>query len=106
MLLLPFCEEGGIQDVSGLDNRLLDRFTSRLLGRRGPRGPLSKHSVHAYARAVNHFLAWARREGEAVEGPAPLPRPPPPGIRRLLPDPSPRPEGPAPSRPGHAISPP
>src|SRR5262245_33223097 len=80
MLLLPFCEEGGIQDVSGLDNRLLDRLTSRLLGRGGPRGPLSKQSVHAYARAVNHFLAWARREGESVEGRAHLPRLPRPVI--------------------------
>src|SRR5262249_56630409 len=99
MLLLPFCEEGGIQDVSGLDNRLLDRFTSRLLGRRGPRGPLSKHSVHAYARAVNHFLAWARREGGSVGGPAPPPPPPPPGIDVLSRDRVPPPEGKARSGP-------
>jgi hypothetical protein len=25
----------------------------------GERGALSRHSVHAYIRAINHFLAWA-----------------------------------------------
>src|SRR5262249_56351014 len=43
----------------------------------GPRGPLSRHSVHAYIRAVNHFLAWAQREGEPVQAKAqrpPLPK--------------------------------
>lgn len=30
-LLLPFCEEQGMQEVSELSNRLLDRFTGRLL---------------------------------------------------------------------------
>jgi len=40
----------------------------------GPRGPLSRHSVHAYIRAVNHFLAWAQREGEPVQAKAQLPR--------------------------------
>lgn len=34
-------------------------------------------------RAVNHFLAWARREGEAVEGRAQLPRLPRPVLEVL-----------------------
>jgi integrase len=40
----------------------------------GPRGQLSRHSIHAYSRAINHFLAWAKREGQPVAGKAQLPR--------------------------------
>jgi len=35
---------------------------------------MSKHSVHAYIRAINHFLSWANREGEPVAVKAQLPR--------------------------------
>jgi len=35
---------------------------------------LSPHSVHGYSRAINHFLAWAKREGEPVDAKAHLPK--------------------------------
>jgi integrase len=52
-----------------------------LLERTGPGGqPLSKHSVHAYMRAVNGFLRWSAAEGEEVKARAQLPKLP----RRLI----------------------
>jgi site-specific recombinase XerD len=74
-ILLPFCAQQGITDVSGLANWALDRLSVQLLesGGRGGR-PLSKHSVHSYSRAINHFLSWAKREGETVDAKAQLPK--------------------------------
>src|SRR5258708_14166263 len=73
-VLLPFCDRESIADVSGLTSRALDRLAGGLLDKGGERGQLSPHSVHAYMRAVNHFLAWAKREGEPVEAKAQLPK--------------------------------
>jgi len=73
-ILLPFAEAQGITEVSGLDNRVLDRLSAQLLREGNVRGRLSEHSVHAYARAINHFLSWARKEGEQVGGKAQLPK--------------------------------
>jgi len=73
-VLLPFCEREGITDPAGLTSRALDRLAGQLMDEGGTRGPLSRHSVHAYIRAVNHFLAWAKREGEPVQAKAQLPR--------------------------------
>jgi integrase len=63
-VLLRFAAENGIGDIGDINQRALDRLGARLLDEGGPRGKLSRHSVHAYLRSVNHFLAWARREGE------------------------------------------
>ena len=79
-ILLPFCRDAGITEISGLDNRALDRLSGRLLERGGAKGALSKASVHAYMRAVNHLLAWAKKEGEGIGAKAQLPRLP----KRLL----------------------
>lgn len=73
-VLLPFCERAGIHDPTELTSRSLDRLVGQLLDEGGLRGPLSRHSVHAYIRAINHFLAWAEREGEPVKAKAQLPR--------------------------------
>jgi integrase/recombinase XerD len=74
-VFLPWCAEQGITEVGQLNQRALDRFTSGLLEHGGRSGrPLSKHSVHAYARAVRLLLTWARREGEEVSGLPQLPR--------------------------------
>jgi integrase len=35
---------------------------------------MSKHTVHSYMRANNHFLGWAGREGVQVTAKAQLPR--------------------------------
>ncbi|MEO8897972.1 MAG: tyrosine-type recombinase/integrase [Candidatus Dormibacter sp.] len=73
-VFLPFCERQGIGGIEDLDNRLMDRYSSELLERGGKRGPLSRHSVHAYVRNVNLFLGWARRQGETVDAKGQLPK--------------------------------
>ena len=74
-VFLPWCADQGITEVNQLSQRVLDRFTSGLLDHGGRSGrPLSKYSVHAYARAVRLLLTWARREGEDVSGLPQLPK--------------------------------
>jgi integrase len=73
-VFLPFCEREGITNVDELSNRVMDRYSSELLERGGKRGPLSRHSVHAYVRNVNLFLGWAQRQGESVEAKGQLPK--------------------------------
>jgi len=63
-ILLPFLMERGIESPAGIDQRALDRLSSRLLDDGGARGQLSRHSVHSYLRAVSHYLNWARADGE------------------------------------------
>jgi integrase/recombinase XerD len=63
-IFLPFCADQHITEPSALSTKLLDRLTSHLLTEGGKRGPLSKHSVDSYARAINHFLTWLAKEGE------------------------------------------
>lgn len=77
-VFLPFCRSEGIRNPSGVTG--LDRLTTALLDRGGKRGPLSKFTVATYVRAINVFLAWARREGEVGDVKAPAPKLP----RRLL----------------------
>ena len=73
-VLLPFCTAEGIASVDQLDSRTLDRLSARLLDQGGERGPVSRHTVHSYMRSINHFLAWANREGEGTPARAQLPR--------------------------------
>jgi integrase/recombinase XerD len=74
-VFLPWCREQGLTEIKQLNQRVLDRFTSGLLEQGGRSGrPLSRYSVHAYARAVRLLLNWARREGEEVSGLPQLPK--------------------------------
>jgi site-specific recombinase XerD len=74
-VLLPWCEREGIADVSAINPRALDRLSAWLLESGGRKGrPLSPHSVHSYTRAINHFLSWAKKEGEPVDAKAQLPK--------------------------------
>ena len=74
-VLLPWCAEQGITEVSQLTPRVLDRLSRHLIEEGGAKGrPLSSHSVHAYVRAINHCLSWASKEGEEVKGKASLPK--------------------------------
>jgi integrase/recombinase XerD len=74
-IFLPWCDSEGIEDVSALDRRTLDRFTFSLLKRTHPDGrPISKHTVSTYIRPVRLFLNWASREGEEVKAKPQLPR--------------------------------
>jgi integrase/recombinase XerD len=73
--LLPFCEREGITELSQLDRRAVDRFTSELLGRTTRAGmPLSRHTVATYIRPIRLLLSWASREGETVKAMPQLPR--------------------------------
>jgi integrase len=77
-LLLPFCAAEGVEQPSQLTDRHLNRLSGTLLESGHPYAlrskPLAKASVHAYMRAINSFLNWARKEGEKVEAKAPLPK--------------------------------
>ena len=73
-MLLDYCAQQGIVYLSELSRRALDQLTAGLLVQGGKKGPLSKHSVHAYMRAVNHFLRWAHSQGQAVNTSVQLPK--------------------------------
>jgi integrase/recombinase XerD len=80
-VFLPWCAARGVDQVEALNQRVLDRFTSSLLTDGGTLGrPLSRFSVHSYARTVRQFLAWCQKEGEEVKGQPQLPSLP----RRVL----------------------
>lgn len=74
-VFLPWCEQAGISELSQLDRRAVDRFTSELLARTTKAGkPLSKFTVATYIRPIRLLLGWAAREGEAVIARPQLPR--------------------------------
>lgn len=74
-VLLPWCARRNIVSLVGFDARAVDALSVSLLEEPGRRGrPLSRHSVHAYIRAVRGFLTWAQREGETVAARPALPR--------------------------------
>jgi len=75
-VLLPFCADAGVTEAAQLTSRRLDELTAGLLdGTRSRSGrPLAKPTVHSYVRAINTFLAWAAKEGEAVTARAQRPR--------------------------------
>ncbi len=80
-IFLPWCATRGIRTIEELKPRSLDAFAADLFETGGKRGQLSKHSVHAYIRALRGFLNWCRREDEKVTAHQPeLPRLP----RRVL----------------------
>jgi len=80
-IFLPWCEANGIERPDQLDSRTVNAFSVALSEQGGKNGrPLSKFSIHAYARAVRGFLTWCTREGEAVAARPALPRLP----RRVL----------------------
>jgi site-specific recombinase XerD len=74
-VLLPFCVARRVEHIDQLDDRLLNDLTVSLLDGSGSRSgkALSKHTVHSYVRAINAFLAWARKDGETVTAKAKLP---------------------------------
>lgn len=75
-IFLPWCAARGIREVGALDSRTLDAFVADLHEVGGKRQQhLSKHSVHAYVRALRGFLNWCRKEEETVtQHQPPLPR--------------------------------
>ncbi len=79
-VFLPWCADHEVERLSQLNSRVLDRFVSDLLEHGGRRGELSKHTAWTYAKAAKRFLAWAKEEGEQIEGQIKLPRLP----RRLV----------------------
>ncbi len=68
-LLVPFCEEDGITAVDELGPEVVDRFAGSLYDRPSRSGkPLSRATVLAYLKAVEHFLTWAQAQGAPVDG--------------------------------------
>ncbi|MGH7608682.1 MAG: tyrosine-type recombinase/integrase [Candidatus Dormibacteria bacterium] len=65
-VFLPWAAREGLESTAEVTGRVLERLAVELLDEGGRRGPLSRHSVHTYLRAVNQCLKWARAEGEAV----------------------------------------
>ncbi|MGH7641590.1 MAG: tyrosine-type recombinase/integrase [Candidatus Dormibacteria bacterium] len=65
-VFLPWAARESLATPSQVTGRSLERLAVELLDVGGRRGPLSRHSVHTYLRAVNQFLKWAKAEGEAV----------------------------------------
>jgi site-specific recombinase XerD len=54
----------GIESLSVIDQRALDRLNAKLLKDGGPKGKLAPHSVHSYLGTISHYLSWARKDGE------------------------------------------
>src|SRR5713226_3525355 len=73
VVFLPWCAGEGIHQLSELDGRAVDRFTSSLLQRRRDGRPISKHTVHSYVRPVRQMLTWASHVGEEVRAKPQLP---------------------------------
>jgi integrase/recombinase XerD len=74
-VFLPWASEAGLTEIDQLDQRHLDRFTADLLERHGPRGPLSRHTVHSYVRPIRQCLTWAQQQGDMTTSARPqLPR--------------------------------
>jgi integrase/recombinase XerD len=74
-IFLPWCADQGIERPDQLTSRLLTRFAGHLQQYGGRRGQLSPHTVDTYVSTVNYFLAWARKEGEAIDERAKAPTP-------------------------------
>src|SRR5258705_80049 len=64
-LFLPFRARERTPPPPKLTPAVLDRFTTQLHEVGGVRGPLSKHSIHSYVRAVNGFRKWLATQGTA-----------------------------------------
>jgi len=73
-VFLPWCADHSIAEPSQLSGRVLDQFVGDLLEHGGKRGPLSKHTAWSYAKAAKGLVAWARGEGEKIEGDVTLPK--------------------------------
>jgi hypothetical protein len=66
-IFLPWCDEHSITRPDQLDARAVDAFSVDLLARGGKGGrPLSKYSVHAYARAIRGFLTWCACQPSSI----------------------------------------
>jgi integrase/recombinase XerC len=69
-VLLPWCERVGVAELGQLDQPLLDRLNSDLLGQvSGHTGrPLSRATVATYLRGVRQLVKWAQKSGRASQG--------------------------------------
>jgi integrase len=66
-IFLPWSRQAGVTSLAQLDQRQLNRFSSYLQTRGGPKGPLSPHTVASYIKTTNAFLAWTRRRGHGTD---------------------------------------
>jgi len=74
---LPFLAAQNVATLAAIDQRILDRLSTQMLDDGGAKGPLSRHSIHSYLRAIGSYLRWARTEGEITTAAKPqLPKRP------------------------------
>lgn len=74
-IFLGWCRREGLRELAQVDQRAMDRFQIMLLESPGKSGKtLSPTSVHSYARTVNSFLVWAKKDAAQVPVQAQLPR--------------------------------
>jgi integrase/recombinase XerC len=76
-ILLPFLAAENVQEPAQLTDRLLDKLITKLKTEGGEKGQLSKASINSYARAINGFLSWLKKqdEGKDMSAKAPTPKP-------------------------------
>lgn len=67
-VFLPWCAENGITEPDQLDQRVVNKFSTHLQTRIGPKGPLSPHTIASYVKTANAFMAWMSKQGEKVTG--------------------------------------
>jgi integrase/recombinase XerC len=69
-VLLPWCQRVEVSELGQLDQPLLDRLNSDLLGQVSghTRKALSRATVATYLRGVRQFVKWAQKSGRATQG--------------------------------------
>ncbi|MBO0835847.1 MAG: tyrosine-type recombinase/integrase [Actinobacteria bacterium] len=67
-VFLPWCAENGVTEPDQLDQRAVNKFSTHLQMRTGPKGPLSPHTIASYVKTANAFMAWMSKQGEQVTG--------------------------------------
>ncbi len=89
---LPFCLKAGVTDLSSIDQKLINRWTTWLGDRaalaspnaKARTGKLSVSTVDSYERTVNQFLRWARVVAREITAEVKAQRPNIPHISRKV----------------------
>ncbi len=70
-VLLPWCANNGVEELTDLDTDALMRWQTDLLTQPGKRGTMiSRYSIEGWVKGVNTFLKWAKQD---ARGHAPRP---------------------------------
>jgi site-specific recombinase XerD len=84
-ILVPFCEQEGIELVEELNPDVVTRLAAQLAERRTAQGkPLSPASRRSYLKGVQQFLSWAEKRGFGSVDASEMPLPRRRRIRRAV----------------------